>query len=219
MGLFDLGDFLGGVASGVGTVAQGWMNYKATQDTNAANIKMNEANNAQNLALTQQSWRRDDNAIRRRVADMRAAGLNPVLAAGQGAQSTPPIAMQSGRAQAPQMSGLGDAISKGAATYSALVQARELRDQQKALTETMEWNRNTAEQNYYKTQHEASVAAATSDRLRHDNEFYKANRLPTNATGVAKDMAELRSLIKEKLLLAEEKGVNVQGLLDLLGGY
>jgi len=60
-----------------------------------ANFASTLATNAQNRDLTQQQWARDDSSHQRAVADMRAAGINPILAAGAGAQSSAPIPMQS----------------------------------------------------------------------------------------------------------------------------
>lgn len=65
--------FFSGLAGGIlGTVGQ-WMT------------------NRRNEGLMRESWEREDTAVQRRVADLKAAGLSPVLAAGQGASSSAPI--------------------------------------------------------------------------------------------------------------------------------
>ncbi len=70
-----------------------------------ANYELNKQSLDWQKQMQAETWRREDNSIQRRVADLKASGLSPVLAAGSGAAASPPIAPM--RMEAPQRSSYG----------------------------------------------------------------------------------------------------------------
>jgi len=59
--------------------------------------------------VQKETWRREDNSIQRRVADLKAAGLSPVLAAGQGAATSAPVKLEV--PQVPKVEGIAQSLA------------------------------------------------------------------------------------------------------------
>lgn len=143
-----------------------------------------------------QTWLREDTAVQRRVDDLIRAGLSPVLAAGDSAQTSAPV-----RVEYPT-------IDKSS-ILDSIVQAHQIQNlkEQNNLIK-MQVLKSAFDIDRVRSQ--ADLNRANAARQYWDYQFYRNYGLPTNASNLNKDISGLTNMIYEKIkkLKTENKNGN-----------
>lgn len=204
------------ILAGVGAALTGGLNFLSGLSTQDYQKKMQE-----------EAWRREDTAVQRRVKDMLAAGLNPVLAAGSAASSSNPISLpvpqvdgnpvETGVNVAHTVAGkqLAEEQARLAANQRGLVQDQRAKTQQELANLQLDSATKVLTQQGMQIEQEGNQIANAERAWNLD--YYKTRKLPVGQQGIVGQIASGGSMLSEMIRrLAELGGPGASAVLDAI---
>lgn len=119
MGLFDA---ITGAVIGTADIGLGIANTVLAQKNADRNYGQQQDVLSWQKSAQEKTWLREDTAVQRRVADLKAAGLSPTLAAGSAASTSSPVSVS---APQRQHTDINQRYAEQAATMMALMRGRK----------------------------------------------------------------------------------------------
>jgi hypothetical protein len=138
-------------------------NFDLQKDVYERNFGLQKDQQAYERQLQETMFNREDNSVQRRTEDLKAAGINPILAAGQGASAGPVVSSNAPQMEAPQQ----EIIQKQAISQMVMNTLKMKADIDHTKADTERIRLQASQDDWRKENAEGNLSLAR-DRLNHD---------------------------------------------------